>query len=121
MQQLLSPQYYTLFPYTTLFRSHLAAAPHFIRADDRHVVLGLTRGDARRAPGARVEVHGHPPPVLAAFALGPQRRPLGRRLGSFVQELVERDRSDDRASFDRVVRLREGELPMSARALDRDA
>jgi hypothetical protein len=42
---------------------HLAAAQHLILADNRNVVLALTRDDAGAAADARVQIHGHAPLV----------------------------------------------------------
>ena len=58
---------------------HLAAAHHFVFADDGNVVLRLARDDARVAAVARVEIDRHAPLVAAGFFLlvgehRPQRR-----------------------------------------------
>src|SRR6185437_11209192 len=48
---------------------HLAAAPDFALADDRHVVLGHAGDDAGRAAGARRQVDRHAPLVALAVVL----------------------------------------------------
>src|SRR5438874_5282847 len=103
---------------------HLASAPHFIPPDDRDVVLRLARRDARRAAGARREIDRHPPVVLAARTLGPQRRQIAVRLDARRRRLEkrrERRLLHDLAPFHRVMRLRRGERIAAAGARHPDA
>src|SRR5207247_5314611 len=73
---------------------HLTAPQHFVPADDRHVVLGLTRRHARRTARARVEIDGEAPPVRAAFAVGPERSRLGPGFSLFAQARRRHGRPD---------------------------
>src|SRR5918995_2135968 len=57
---------------------HLASGHHLVFADDRNVVFGLARDDARIASVARVQIDRHAPLVPAGFFLlvgeyGPER------------------------------------------------
>ena len=94
---------------------HLAAAPDFELADDRHVVLGHAGDDARVAARARVEVDRHAPLVtLAVVLLVPegQRAQRGRvELGEVRPLLVvgQRRLVRDGPALGRAVLLRLGE------------
>ena len=107
---------------------HLASAPDFICADDRHVVLRLAGHDARGAAGAGAEVDRQSPSVSGGRMLGPERWIAGMRQvpavrrvsGAIVEEGRQRDLTHERSAFHGVVSLRRGQRRSSTGPLDLD-
>ena len=100
---------------------HLTAATHLILADDRHVVLALTRDDTGVAAGAGVQVNGHAPLVqtlrfdrverirVERLVASGRRRKIERLNRLWIAHLLRRDLANDRAAFQRPMILRAGE------------
>src|ERR1044071_4157689 len=88
---------------------HDALALDLVLADHGHVVLGLTRDDARRAARAGVDVDRHAPRLLAHQALVPQ---VGQLLGllAALGELGAGGLEHARPDLHREVALGLGEL-----------
>src|ERR1017187_2187486 len=102
---------------------HLAAAPHFLLADRRDVVLGLAGDGAGVAAGAGRKVHREAPRVPVVLEPGIQAdrgnyfEPAGE-LG-VLAVLLEGSRADEVAPFHVEVVLRRGELESPAGLLHR--
>ena len=102
-------------------RSQCISRPrmHFGLADDRNVVFGLARHDARVAAIARVDVDRHAPLVTAAFACSAVR--MGHSEMHLVLifleggELGSRHGANEIAAFHQMVILHAGEREGVAR------
>jgi hypothetical protein len=91
---------------------HLAVGLDLRLADDRDVVLGDARHDARHAAGAGVHVDRHAPLLAAIFMIRVQGDALAFLVvlhlldeGWILLELLERRRANQVAAFDRPMFL----------------
>ncbi len=102
---------------------HLPAAPDFVLADDRHVVLGLTRHHARRASGAGIQVDRHSPRARrradarprATATMPPARSPAD----GAARKSRERHLANERTPFHRMMGLRRSQGLTSSGLLER--